>query len=72
MQSELKLVKEFRRKRAQMQKELDEVINEKCIVLNSNNIAHLISSSYCIFTTMKPHPHKISGLVYKETKSKKN
>lgn len=25
MQSELKLVKEFRRKRAQMQKELDEV-----------------------------------------------
>ena len=27
MQSELKMVKEFRRKRAQMQKELDEVHN---------------------------------------------
>lgn len=31
MQSELKLVKEFRRKRAQMQKELDEVHKLKAI-----------------------------------------
>lgn len=31
MQSELKLVKEFRRKRAQMQKELDEVLQRNIL-----------------------------------------
>ena len=33
MQSELKLVKEFRRKRAQMQRELDEVITVVIILI---------------------------------------
>lgn len=44
MQSELKLVKEFRRKRGQMQKELDEVNFSHQIILRDHHRKKLRSS----------------------------
>ena len=68
MQSELKMVKEFRRKRGQMQKELDEVQKaRKCLILvlgyfrNGRHRVSFINQYTCNFRSRDPDKMGICG-----------